>query len=155
MTLCRRSLPRANDAKFCELVHNKWDNKKNPGFPRTDPRISKDHFVVHHYAGNVVYCTDGWLQKNMDTISMDITELCREKCENTLIMDLWKSGRFGTFTKIDTRTGNKVRTAFQGPSKSRCGTCLCFRSCFRTRITTCYPYRVEAGAYFVPGLPHV
>ena len=26
---------------------------------------------------------------------------------------------------------------------------------FRTRITTCYPYRAEPGPYFVPELPHV
>ena len=25
----------------------------------------------------------------------------------------------------------------------------------RTRITTCYAYRVETGPYFVPGLPHI
>ena len=29
------------------------------------------------------------------------------------------------------------------------------RPIFRTRITTCYVYRVETGPYFVPGLPHV
>ena len=28
-------------------------------------------------------------------------------------------------------------------------------SLLRTRITTCYPDRVEPGPYFVPGLPHV
>ena len=27
--------------------------------------------------------------------------------------------------------------------------------CFRTRITACYAYRVEAGPDFAPGLPHV
>ena len=26
---------------------------------------------------------------------------------------------------------------------------------FCTRITACYPYRVETGPFFVPGLPHV
>ena len=29
------------------------------------------------------------------------------------------------------------------------------RAHFRTRITTCYPDRVEAGPDFAPGLPHV
>lgn len=110
-------LPRATDDKLADMLHQEWDEKKNQAFPMTNPRESRNHFIINHYAGNVTYCTDGWLVKNMDTISADITDLCRNHCETELVKDLWASGRFGTFTTT-TDKGQKVRKKFQGLGKA-------------------------------------
>jgi myosin heavy subunit len=112
---CR--LPRATDDKLADMLHQEWDSKKNQAFPMTPPRESRNHFIIKHYAGPVTYCTDNWLVKNMDTISADITELCRNQCETELVKDLWASGRFGTFTTT-TASGQKVRKKFQGLGKA-------------------------------------
>ena len=45
--------------------------------------------------------------------------------------------------------GHGGRGGRAGPSSP-----FAFSFC-RTRITTCYAYRVEAGPYFVPGLSHI
>lgn len=112
---CR--LPRATDDKLADMLHQEWDPKNNPAFPMTNPREARNHFIIAHYAGPVVYCTDGWLDKNKDTISADITDLCRNNCEADLIKSLWASGRFGTFTTT-TASGQKVRKNFQGLGKA-------------------------------------
>ena len=111
---CR--LPRADDNKLAEMLHNEWDGKRDPAFPMVGPRDAANHFIIKHYAGPVQYCTDGWLMKNMDTISADITSLCRNSCEAELVKDLWASGRFATFTQVTAR-GQKVRKKFQGLGK--------------------------------------
>jgi myosin heavy subunit len=112
---CR--LPRATDDKLADMLHQEWDTKKNQAFPRTNPREARNHFIIKHYAGPVTYCTDGWLDKNKDTISADITDLCRNNCEADLVKSLWASGRFGTFTTT-TASGQKVRKKFQGLGKA-------------------------------------
>ena len=98
------------------MLHNEWDGKRDPAFPMVGPRDAANHFIIKHYAGPVQYCTDGWLMKNMDTISADITSLCRNSCEAELVKDLWASGRFATFTQVTAR-GQKVRKKFQGLGK--------------------------------------
>jgi myosin-5 len=107
----------AKDAQFCDMLHNQWDGKKNPAWPRTDPRKIKNHFTVKHYAGPVVYCTDNWVIKNKDTISPDITDLCRNQCGQDLVKELWASGRFGTLTTT-TATGQKIHKQFMGLGKA-------------------------------------
>jgi myosin heavy subunit len=101
---------------LCAL-YQEWDERRNSAWPKTDFRDVKNHFIVKHYAGPVKYCTDGWLMKNMDTITADITELCRHKCGVELVKDLWAPGRFATFTTT-TATGQKIRQKFQGLGKA-------------------------------------
>eukprot|EP01052_Picozoa_sp_SAG31_P009164 SAG31_NODE_476_length_15154_cov_24.796878_18_plen_178_part_01 len=68
----------------------------------------KNHFTIHHYAGDVLYNVDGWLVKNRDTYSADISKLCREKCTgNKLVGKLWNI-HSGTLTHRDKKTGERT-----------------------------------------------
>ena len=63
---CR--FPQATDLTFLDkLVKNL---SKHPNFEV--PKMSKNLFVVNHYAGKVPYTVDGMLEKNKDLLSDDL-----------------------------------------------------------------------------------
>ena len=67
--------PKGNDAAFCSKLITLQSS--HPGFSK--PRISEGkQFIVHHYAGKITYTTDGWLDRNNDTMSDDIAACLRE-----------------------------------------------------------------------------
>eukprot|EP00758_Cryptobia_borreli_P004994 Tbor_TRINITY_DN4694_c0_g1::TRINITY_DN4694_c0_g1_i1::g.14948::m.14948/K10357/MYO5; myosin V len=62
------------DAKvFTEKVIEKF--KSNPFF--SAPKMSGLEFTIHHYAGSVKYDTNGWVDKNRDTLKDNIKLLIR------------------------------------------------------------------------------
>ena len=76
-------MPKATDRSFCEKVHDLWETRK--GMPQRHPGESKfaanrlrDGFLVKHYAGDVEYKTDGWLEKNKDPINEAVARLCAQ-----------------------------------------------------------------------------
>lgn len=77
-------MPRATDASFTDKLSGRWTNK-NPKFQTS--RLAKG-FIVSHYAGDVEYQTDGWLEKNKDPLSEPITELLQVS-SNKLVKQLF------------------------------------------------------------------
>jgi len=71
--VCR--LPKTTDTELINRLHTA--HAGNPFFPKPDPRQLKTCFKVLHYAGEVTYTIDGFLGKNSDSLSHDLTELCR------------------------------------------------------------------------------
>jgi len=82
---------------------------KNPAFPRCDARKSRDHFVVNHYAGKVMYNCNGWIVKNMDSMSLNLKQLCTSECGD-LVTELFSKSERG----VTQTTKRGTRKKFQG-----------------------------------------
>lgn len=64
-------MPKATDKSFTEKLHSLWDKKSSK---YTSSRL-RHGFVLTHYAAEVEYSTEGWLQKNKDPLNDNITRL--------------------------------------------------------------------------------
>ncbi|XP_014089710.3 unconventional myosin-XV [Bactrocera oleae] len=65
------NFPRATDMSFLEKCH--YNHALNELYSR--PRIGAQEFGITHYAGQVWYCVDGFLDKNRDALRSDVLEL--------------------------------------------------------------------------------
>lgn len=65
------NFPRASDLSFLEKCH--YNHALNEIYSR--PRIGAQEFGVTHYAGQVWYCVEGFLDKNRDALRPDVLEL--------------------------------------------------------------------------------
>ncbi|BFZ54789.1 class II myosin [Savitreella phatthalungensis] len=65
-------MPKATDETFTEKMHALWKGKSDKYQPAKFPR---DGFVITHYAAPVEYKTAGWLDKNRDPLSAQLSEL--------------------------------------------------------------------------------
>ena len=65
--------PKATDLKFCAQVYQ--EHGKHPCLlvPKRRPREDVE-FTVKHFAGDVTYSVEGWLEKNNDTLHSDFSE---------------------------------------------------------------------------------
>ncbi|KAI9844057.1 MAG: hypothetical protein M1838_002329 [Thelocarpon superellum] len=64
-------MPKATDRSFTEKLHALWD-RKTPKYRRS--RLANG-FMLTHYAAEVEYSTDGWLEKNKDPLNDNLTRL--------------------------------------------------------------------------------
>ncbi|KAL8732834.1 MAG: hypothetical protein Q9166_002435 [cf. Caloplaca sp. 2 TL-2023] len=64
-------MPKATDKSFTEKMHSLWE-RKTPKYRAS--RLAQG-FVLTHYAAEVEYSTDGWLEKNKDPLNDNITRL--------------------------------------------------------------------------------
>ncbi|KAL8686789.1 MAG: hypothetical protein Q9224_005337, partial [Gallowayella concinna] len=64
-------MPKATDKSFTEKMHSLWERKT----PKYRPSRLAQGFVLTHYAAEVEYATDGWLEKNKDPLNDNITRL--------------------------------------------------------------------------------
>jgi myosin protein heavy chain len=64
-------MPKATDITFTEKLHSLWD-RKTPKYKRSR---QAGGFILTHYAAEVEYSTEGWLEKNKDPLSDNITQL--------------------------------------------------------------------------------
>eukprot|EP00759_Apiculatamorpha_spiralis_P021186 PhF_6_TR26182/c0_g1_i3/m.37218 len=77
------SLGQGTDEAFltkCDQQHN-----KNAFFAKS--KLIKSTFVINHYAGNVKYNVEGWLEKNRDTLK-DALKLLLRASEDPVIAEL-------------------------------------------------------------------
>ncbi|KAI0552455.1 P-loop containing nucleoside triphosphate hydrolase protein [Xylaria curta] len=66
-------MPKATDRSFTEKLNSLWDKKSTKYRPsRPSPRHG---FILTHYAAEVEYSTEGWLEKNKDPLNDNITRL--------------------------------------------------------------------------------
>lgn len=71
-------VPRGSDAKFVSRLHTTFD--ETPGTKSTyyvRNRRKPNDFGVRHFAGEVVYTTDGFLEKNKDALSPSLLALLK------------------------------------------------------------------------------
>jgi len=67
-------MPKATDKSFTEKLHSLWD-RKTPKYKRS---LLNQGFTLTHYAAEVEYSTEGWLEKNKDPLNDNITRLLSE-----------------------------------------------------------------------------
>ncbi|KAF7727660.1 hypothetical protein EC973_007318 [Apophysomyces ossiformis] len=65
--------PRGTDKRFLEKLNKVWATDE-PGTKYVTTRF-KDAFVVRHYAGDVEYSAENWIEKNKDPLNEDVTRL--------------------------------------------------------------------------------
>jgi len=76
-------MPKATDRTFTEKVQQLWETPKgssprHPGSSKFVPSRLAEGFTVRHYAGDVEYRTEGWLEKNKDPINDAVARLCAQ-----------------------------------------------------------------------------
>lgn len=64
-------MPKATDKSFTEKLHFLWDRKT----PKYRPSRLGQGFLLTHYAAEVEYSTEGWLEKNKDPLNDNVTRL--------------------------------------------------------------------------------
>lgn len=64
-------MPKATDKSFTEKLHSLWD-RKTPKYRSS--RLGQG-FLLTHYAAEVEYSTEGWLEKNKDPLNDNVTRL--------------------------------------------------------------------------------
>lgn len=64
-------MPKATDKSFTEKLNSLWDGKTNK-YKRS---LLTQGFMLTHYAAEVEYNTEGWLEKNKDPLNDNITKL--------------------------------------------------------------------------------
>lgn len=64
-------MPKATDKSFTEKLHSLWDKKS----PKYRASRLKQGFILTHYAAEVEYTTDNWLEKNKDPLNDNLTRL--------------------------------------------------------------------------------
>ncbi|XP_061392176.1 LOW QUALITY PROTEIN: unconventional myosin-XV [Musca vetustissima] len=82
------NFPRASDMSFLEKCH--YNHALNELYSR--PRVGAQEFGITHYAGQVWYCVDGFLDKNRDALRGDVLELLSSS-KLQLVSDLTKQLR--------------------------------------------------------------
>lgn len=64
-------MPKATDKSFTEKLHSLWDRKTSK-YKRS---LLNQGFMLTHYAAEVEYSTEGWLEKNKDPLNDNVTRL--------------------------------------------------------------------------------
>jgi myosin heavy chain 9/10/11/14 len=64
-------MPKATDKSFTEKLHSLWERKT----PKYTASRLRQGFILTHYAAEVEYSTDGWLEKNKDPMNDNVTRL--------------------------------------------------------------------------------
>jgi len=60
-------LPAGTDENFVNKLHQNFGQGKPKGFPYQKPKFGKSSFTVCHYAVDVTYDSEGFIEKNRDT----------------------------------------------------------------------------------------
>ncbi|KAF2758920.1 hypothetical protein EJ05DRAFT_326425 [Pseudovirgaria hyperparasitica] len=70
-------MPKATDKTFTEKLNSLWD-RKTPKYRRS---ILNQGFILTHYAAEVEYSTEGWLEKNKDPMNDNATRLLADSSD--------------------------------------------------------------------------
>ncbi|OCB91229.1 nonmuscle myosin heavy chain b [Sanghuangporus baumii] len=74
-------MPKANDSTFTQKLHQLWSGElqhgevTHSGREKYTPTRFEQGFIIKHYAGDVEYRTEGWLEKNKDPLNDNLTRL--------------------------------------------------------------------------------
>ncbi|KAJ8307514.1 hypothetical protein KUTeg_015598, partial [Tegillarca granosa] len=77
-----------NNAVICELIEKSRGCKKN----KSDKTLAHDVFRLKHYAGNVTYKVEGFIDKNNDLLYRDLSQAMYQ-CKHHLLKTLFPEGK--------------------------------------------------------------
>jgi myosin protein heavy chain len=97
-------MPKATDKSFTEKLYGLWNNKTN----KFRGSLLKQGFVLTHYAADVEYSTEGWLEKNKDPLNDNVTRLLSES------QDRHVANLFADCVDPDTLTSNPKNRVKKG-----------------------------------------
>ena len=102
------------DEKFMKQILDKFgsENEGHPHFAASKFRHDRD-FTIFHYAGEVKYTVDGFVEKNMDTLSNELREL-GEKSTDPVAKRVYSFSSIETGTPI--ASGATARSSIRGVS---------------------------------------
>ena len=75
-------LPMGSDEQFVTKLHHNFANDKSKYYKK--PRFGKSSFTVCHYAIDVTYESDGFIEKNRDTVPDEHMEVLRQSSNGFL-----------------------------------------------------------------------
>ena len=76
-------LPMGSDESFVNKLHHNFSQDKHKFYKK--PRFGKSAFTVCHYAIDVTYESDGFIEKNRDTVPDEHLEVLRASSNNFLV----------------------------------------------------------------------
>jgi myosin heavy subunit len=88
--VCR--LPQPNDTDFTDKVHAQHGGNASLSAPRVSRKCSvgkSEGFIVKHFAGKVLYTSQGFASKNMDKLHEDVERLIG--CSSLELVASWKA----------------------------------------------------------------
>lgn len=71
-------MPKATDKSFTDKLHSLWEKKTS----KYAPARTRQGFILTHYAAEVEYSTEGWLEKNKDPLNDNLTRLLAGSKDN-------------------------------------------------------------------------
>lgn len=74
------NFPKSSDQTLLSKFHE--NHAQNPSYIK--PKTQQPFFGVRHYAGDVMYFIEGFLEKNRDTLRQDLTDLIRDSSQNLI-----------------------------------------------------------------------
>ncbi|XP_071526723.1 unconventional myosin-XV isoform X1 [Panulirus ornatus] len=99
------NFPKATDHSFLEKCH--YNHALNELYSR--PRMSSMEFGIKHYAGQVWYNVEGFLDKNRDTLRNDVVELLISS-KLHLLSEMFLDVRLGSENKTLTKANGRFVT---------------------------------------------
>lgn len=106
-------MPKASDSTFTQKLHALWSGEPqltvgeapHPGRDKYTPARFEQGFIVRHYAGEVEYRTEGWLEKNKDPLNDNLTRLLASSDEP------YVASLFSDFSEAVIPTSNSINGA--------------------------------------------
>eukprot|EP00039_Didymoeca_costata_P018541 m.333902 g.333902 ORF g.333902 m.333902 type:complete len:1372 (+) comp17243_c0_seq1:84-4199(+) len=100
--------PKATDKTLVDKYKGTYGKGKVAAYVEQTLRMKGD-FAVKHYAGEVVYSAEGWLEKNKDPLNESVVSLFKES-SNSFMKTLWSTTPGGTSAKVSARHRGALRT---------------------------------------------
>ena len=101
----------ASDERLLGRYHQQFGGHKH----YEKPKFSGPNFVVKHYAGDVTYCINGFLDTNKDTLFNDLIDLCTKSTSDAFLQHLFEDKRTTDQKRHRPPTaGAAFRTSVQG-----------------------------------------
>ena len=101
------------DAQFAKRLHSRFAGSTKDGYPNfVAPKFGTDRdFTIVHFAGEVKYTVDGFVDKNMETLSNELKSLLGEKSTLPLSKKVYASNG-----SLDDSMSSSQRSSIRGVS---------------------------------------